>query len=317
VLVTLIDSLRSVATASGDGTVDWDAAAQAAKAATDAGSLAVEADERTGYARDVRDARDGIRSATGLDFALPATVDVQSRHHWIDANITTFRRVLEPIEDRAVTLPGIARRVNTATIAGLLAFAARHVLGQYDPLLLAEDESPGLYFVRPNVLRLADKLSITPPRFRRWIAFHEVTHAAEFGAAPWLAAELEDRATTAVESLADGRFDRARVRDLDAVMTAVEGYAEYAMDQALDGAYADVREKVNERRRNRGPVASLLSHLLGLERKRRQYERGQAFFESVADEGAAVPAMVWADRDHLPTIEEIEQPSRWLDRVVR
>ncbi|MDZ7702139.1 MAG: zinc-dependent metalloprotease [Halobacteriales archaeon] len=316
--MTLLESLRSVATASGDGAIDWAAAARAAKASTDAGSLGVDAEERTGYARDVRDARDGIRAATGLEFDLPGAIEVQSRHHWIDANVATFSELLAPLEGRETALPGVARRANTATMAGLLAFTARHVLGQYDPLLLAEDEAPGLYFVRPNVLRTADELGVHAPRFRRWIAFHEVTHAAEFGAAPWLAGELEGRAAEAVETLADGRFDRSQIRELDAVMTAVEGYAEFAMDRAFDGAYADVRRKVDDRRRNRGPVASLLARLLGLEGKRRQYERGKAFFEAVAAEGGEErPALVWADPVHLPTPGEIEAPERWLDRVVR
>jgi uncharacterized protein (DUF2342 family) len=315
--VTLLESVRSVATASGAGTVDWDATARAAKAATDPGSVAVDDEERAGYARDVRDARDGIRSATGLEFDLPGSIEVQSRHHWIDANVDTFRELLVPLEDRRTALPGVARRANTATMAGLLAFAARHVLGQYDPLLLAEGEAPGLYFVRPNVLGTADELDVGYPRFRRWIAFHEVTHAAEFGAAPWLADELEALAFEAIDALAEGRYDRGTVRELDAAMTAVEGYAEYAMDRAFGGEYADVRVKVDERRRNRGPVAWLLARLLGLEGKRRQYERGKGFFEELAtDGGEDVPALVWAEPANLPTPDEIERPSRWLDRVV-
>ena len=315
--MTFFESLRSVANASGEGTVDWDAAAEAAKAVVDPGSIAIDDEERAGYARDVRDARDGIRSATGLDFDPPSTLQVQTRHHWIDANVPTFRRLMAPLEARATPVPGIAHRANTATMATLLAFAARHVLGQYDPLLLAEDEAPGLYFVRPNVLHIARELDVGYPRFRRWIAFHEVTHAAEFGAAPWLAPALEARAERAVEALADGRFDRETVRDLDAAMTAVEGYAEYAMDRAFGGEYADVREKVDARRRDRGPLTALLSRLLGFEGKRRQYERGRAFFEALAREGGPdVPATLWADADHLPTPAEIDEPRRWLDRVV-
>ena len=148
--MTLLESLRSVATASGDGAVDWAAAARAAKASTTAGSVAIDAEERAGYARDVRDAADGIRASTGLDFDVPGTVEVQSRHHWIDANVATFRELLGPLEDREVALPGVARRANTATMAGLLAFTARHVLGQYDPLLLAEDGNAPLPGARPG-----------------------------------------------------------------------------------------------------------------------------------------------------------------------
>ena len=314
--MNLFESLRTVAGASGDGVVDWAAAGRAAKAATEPGDVDLAPAERRAYARDVRDARDAIRATTGLSFDLPGTVEVHSRHHWIDANVPTFRRVMAPLEERRERLPGLARRANTATMATLLAFAARHVLGQYDPLLLAEDEPPGLYFVDPNVRRTAADLEVDVDRFRRWIAFHEVTHAAEFGAAPWLAGEIESRVRVAVDALAAGRFDRPSVRSLDAAMTAVEGYAEFTMDRAFDEAYADLREKVDERRRNRGPVAALLARLLGLESKRRQYERGRAFFDALDEAGGeALAASVWASPDRLPTPAEVERPERWLERV--
>lgn len=315
--MTFFDGVRSVATASDGSHVDWAAATRAAKAVTPAGSLDMVDAERTGYARDVRDARDGIQAATGLTFDLPGTLEIQNRHHWMDANVATFQQLLAPLEERATPLPGLARRLNTATMAGLLAFTGRYVLGQYDPLLLAEDEVPGLYFVRPNVVRTADELGIPYPRFRRWVAFHEVTHAAEFGTAPWLADEIETRASKAIDALAAGQLDRDAIRSLDAAMTAVEGYAEYAMDRAFGGEYADIREAVDARRRDRGLIATVLARLLGLEGKRRQYERGRAFFEAIEDEATpAATTKVWERAEHLPTQAEIDRPERWLDRVV-
>ena len=314
--MTLFDSLRSVAAATGDGAVDWGAAVDAAKSATEPGVVDLDADGRAAYARDVREARDAIQETTGLAFDLPRTVEVQHRHHWMDANVPTFRRVLAPLEDRHGPFPGLARRANTATMATLLAFTARHVLGQYDPLLLADDETPGLYFVHPNVVRTAADLDVDVDRFRRWIAFHEVTHAAEFGAAPWLAGTIEARVRAAVDALADGRYDRPTVRELDATMTAVEGYAEFAMDRAFDAEYADLREKVDERRRQRGPLTALLARLLGLEGKRQQYERGRAFFDAVhAAGGDELTVRVWEDEAALPTPEEVRDPDRWLDRM--
>jgi uncharacterized protein (DUF2342 family) len=75
-------------------------------------------------------------------------------------------------------------------------------------------------------------------------------------------------------------------------MTAVEGYAEFLMDRALDEDFQDVRDAVEARRRGRGPLSRLIRRLLGLHVKRRQYERGRAFFETVAERGglAARPA---------------------------
>ncbi|MDZ5810592.1 zinc-dependent metalloprotease, partial [Halorubrum sp. AD140] len=248
----ILRSLRTVSEASGAGVVDWDRAAAAAKASTDPGSLALTADERAGYAADVRDARTRLGEVAGIAFDVPDAIEVQNRHHWIDASVDTFRNVMAPIEAAAPGQTGagpgglngptapvaafsrdVSRIANTGTMAFALGFLARNVLGQYDPLLLADepDAEHGLYFVHPNIVAVAASLDVDYPRFRRWIAFHEVTHAAEFGAAPWLPAYLESRVERGVEGLTAGELtigglDADAFRELQAAMTAVEGYAE-------------------------------------------------------------------------------------------
>ncbi len=315
--MSILQSVRAVAGASGEGHVDWTAAADAAKASTDPGSLALSAAEREAYASDVREARDRVRTVTGVGFDLPATAEVQNRHHWMDANVETFARVMEPLEEHAPSLlPDVARTMNTGTMGVMLAVLGRNVLGQYDPLLLAEGDEHALYFVHPNIERVAGELEVDRERFRRWIAFHEVAHAAEFGGAPWLSAHLEERVERGVDALAGGTIDRDAFRELDAAMTAVEGYAELVMDRAFDEEYADLREKLDERRRGRGPLSRLLRRVLGLGLKRRQYERGKEFFETVADEvGVEGAAAVWERPANLPTDDELDQPREWLRRV--
>ncbi|MFB6243614.1 MAG: zinc-dependent metalloprotease [Halobaculum sp.] len=317
----LARSVRAVADAAdATGVVDWDGVAEAAKGATDAGSFTLSTSEREGFADDVRAARSGLRETSGVAFPLPDRIEVQNRHHWIDANVATFTRVMRPLEQQGGGLfPGVARSVNTGTMAVTLSFLARNVLGQYDPLLLADgDETDhGLYFVRPNVRRVATELDVAYPRFRRWIAFHEVAHAAEFGAAPWLSTYLERRMEEAVESLAEGRFSRETFRELDTAMTAVEGYAELLMDRAFDGSYADLRRKLDARRGGGDPVTRLFRRLLGMGMKRRQYERGAAFFEAVADQtDIETASLVWDAPENLPSDEELDDPERWLARVV-
>jgi uncharacterized protein (DUF2342 family) len=317
--MNLFRSVRAVTTASGTGVIDWDAVAEAAKSATDPGDLTLSAEERAGFASDVRDARSRLQSVAGVEFDLPETVEVQNRHHWIDANVRTFRRVMAPVEEHGVSvLPGVTRVLNTGTMAVMLSFLGNNVLGQYDPLLLAEadDADHGLYFVRPNIVTVADSLDVDYPRFRRWIAFHEVAHAAEFGAAPWLSTHLEQRMEQGIEALADGGVDRQAFRELDTAMTAVEGYAELLMDRAFDDDYADLRAKLDARRSGGGPLAQLLRRALGLGLKRRQYERGAAFFTAVADRrGVQAASRVWDHPDNLPTDEELDTPEKWLLRV--
>ena len=312
-------SVRAVATASGDGSggIDWEAVATAARSATDAGTLELTDVERAGYAADVGDARDRLRSVGGLDFDLPATVEVQNRHHWIDANVATFRRVMRPVESEVnVAFPAAVSVFNTGSMAAVLSFLASHVLGQYDPLLLADGDDHELYFVHPNIVEAAAELEVDYPRFRRWIAFHEVAHAAEFGAAPWLSGHLEARMEDALETLSQGGFDRTGFRELDATMTAVEGYAEMLMDRAFDEEYTDLRRKLDARRRGGGPLTRIARRLLGLGMKRRQYERGANFFGVVADRrGIAAAAAVWDAPANLPTDDEFDDPARWLARV--
>jgi len=312
----LYESVRAVTTASGDGPVDWSAVADAAKASTDPGSIALAPEEEAAYAEDVRDARDRVRSVGAVEFDLPEVVEIQNRHHWIDANVATFERVMRPLEEQVTMFPGASRVVNTGTMSVALAFLGNNVLGQYDPLLLAEGDDHALYFVHPNIAKVAAALDVDFDRFRRWIAFHEVAHAAEFGAAPWLSDHLESTMEGAVEALGEGELDRDALADLDATMTAVEGYAELVMDRAFDDEYADLREKVEARRRGRGPLSRVMRRLLGLGMKRRQYERGKAFFDAVADErGVAGAAAVWDSPDTLPTDAELDDPSLWLARV--
>ena len=312
-------SVQAVANASGDGSggVDWEAVVTAARGATDAGSLELTAAERDGYAADVRDARDRLRSVGGLDFDVPATVEVQNRHHWIDANVATFRRVMAPVESEvSVAFPAAVSVFNTGSMTAVLSFLASHVLGQYDPLLLADTDDHELYFVHPNIVGAARDLDVDYPRFRRWIAFHEVAHAAEFGAAPWLSDHLEARMEEALAELSRGGFDRDAFRDLDTTMTAVEGYAEMLMDRAFDAEYADLRRKLDARRRGGGPLTRVARRLLGLGMKRRQYERGAAFFRAVADQrGVTAAAAVWDAPANLPSDAEFDDPARWVARV--
>ena len=323
-------SVRAVAGASGDGSggVDWGAVATAARGATDAGDLSLGDTERAGYAADVRDARDRLRSVGGLAFDIPDTIEVQNRHHWVDANAATFERVMRPVESEVgVAFPSAVRVLNTGTMSVALAFLAAHVLGQYDPLLLADGDTEarrasntsddhGLYFVHPNIVEAAADLGVEYPRFRRWIAFHEVAHAAEFGAAPWLSAHLESRMTSAMETLSDGGVDREAFRELDTAMTAVEGYAELLMDRAFDAEYADLRAKLDARRQAGGPVSQVIRRLLGLGMKRRQYERGASFFRTVADQrSVAAAGVVWDTPANLPNDAELDDPAQWLARV--
>jgi len=311
-----IGSVRTIVGAEGGGGVDWAAARAAARELTDSGDLDLDPAVKAGYARDMRAARTEIAAVSGIDFALPRTVEVQNRHHWIDRTVDILEAVLEPLSVDDGRFPGLTGPLNTATVSGSVAYLSRLVLGQYDPRLFSGEGDHGLYVVHPNVVEASRKLSVDEDRFRRWIAFHEVAHAAEFAAAPWLRDYLETRIRRVVSGLDGMTIPRTEYQELDRVMTVVEGYAELLMDEAFDEPSAELRRKLDERRSSGGLISRLLGQVIGLDRKREQYERGRDFFDViVAERGLKGAGRVWEDPAFLPNELELERPDRWLDRV--
>ena len=60
----------------------------------------------------------------------------------------------------------------------------------------------------------------------------------------------------------------------------------------------------------------LLQQLIGLEAKLNQYEQGERFIEVVeAKGGPALLERAWEAPELLPSIAEIRDPQRWIQRV--
>jgi putative hydrolase len=112
---------------------------------------------------------------------------------------------------------------------------------------------------------------------------------------------------------------RRLVDRLLAAMTLVEGYAEHVMDAVgdeLDPGYAELRRRLDRDRERRGPLDSLVSRLLGLDMKMAQYKRGKAFADEVVSlAGIRALNTAWHEPDALPTIDEFDSPSEWIERT--
>lgn len=313
--MNLFESVEAIRTADGDGIVDWAAAARAANASTPRGRLDLDEATERAYREAVVEARSAVSRAVGVEVALPATIEVVDRHHWIDQAARSFDRMLAPALPPIEYAP-LARTLNTGSAAFTLAFLGRRVIGQYDPALFAAEDDTVLLVVHPNVVSVADELGVDIDPFRRWVLHHEMTHAAEFALAPWLRPHLEERLTAVLTALARGRIDRAGIADLNRIMTAIEGFAELLMDETIDEDVSDLRERLEARRAGLGPVQQLIEWLLGITAKREQYATGRDFFQAVADDrGIGATVAVWADPDALPSDEELADPAAWLERV--
>jgi coenzyme F420 biosynthesis associated uncharacterized protein len=244
--------------------------------------------------------------------------------------------------------------VTGAQAGAVMAFLSSRVLGQYEVF----GSGGRLLLVAPNIVETERKLGVDPTDFRLWVCLHEVTHQLQFTAVPWLQTYLEEQIKEFVEAtdltpdvlrerLADlvrslgtavrgGGDDEeapqglmALIRDpaqrevldrVTAVMSLVEGHAEFVMDGVGPDVVPSVRtlrKRFAQRRKGRGPLDRVLRRLLGLEQKMKQYADGRVFVAGVVElAGMEGFNQVWAGPANLPFKEELTEPARWVERVL-
>jgi coenzyme F420 biosynthesis associated uncharacterized protein len=252
--------------------------------------------------------------------------------------------------------PGLAigRAVSGTQLGLMLAYMATRVLGQYD--LLISDEDPEdqdlVSYVGPNVMAVEERYGFAPSQFRLWLALHEVTHRMQFTAVPWLRDHFVELVGEMLEPLradpqrlaevlrnvvAEVRAGRnplqegglvgmlatpeqkAALSKISGMMSLLEGHGDVTMDRAgaaeVPGA-AEFSKVLHDRRSNPKGMAKVMSRLLGLDAKMRQYAEGERFVESVeAAGGPDLLARVWRGPEWLPTLAEIRSPGEWVARA--
>lgn len=245
------------------------------------------------------------------------------------------------------------RWVTTRQIGFMLGFLGTRVLGQYDLALLSAESTPGrLLFVEENIRQTAAGLGVPLDDFRTWIALHETTHAFEFEAHPWLRPYLAERLERQLAAFSSGTKElapemvrrlgrslrgeasgehwmerlmsdeqRRLFRETQTVMSLLEGFSDYVMDEVGRELVPDVERisaRFHERREQRrtGFERAIL-RLTGLDMKLEQYRKGERFVAEIAARGGpAALARLWAGPESLPLDGEIEAPERWLARVM-
>ena len=303
----------------------------------------------------------GLKPATALP--IPEFVE---RRDWIAANVASMGAILDPIADRlasaggsgglAKALAGPARGATSALLSAeagaLTGYLSQRVLGQFEFVIVDPKAPARLLFVAPNIAAAAVRLKADPEELLTWIAFHEVTHAVQFTAVPWLREHLAGLLGELLESLElkvdpklllrlpavdDVREWAAAAREgglvaalggprrrellerVQTVMSVVEGHAEHVMDvvgaQALP-SLDELRAALDRRRSERPPLLALLERLIGLEAKMRQYEDGKRFCDAVAAAtGSAGLHRVFDSPESLPTVAELHDPDAWMRRM--
>jgi coenzyme F420 biosynthesis associated uncharacterized protein len=285
---------------------------------------------------------------------------VLDRHGFIDRNLVIVQRLFTPIERLRNQIPdsratALGRGVLSRYVGELFGFLSRRVLGQYDPVLMlapvagdASDASPGepepaaLFLVEPNVRGFEERHEVPPENLRRWLVLHELTHAWQFEAHPWLREHIGDlmSAMLMTELAGDPAAPRlpsapAMIRSLptvvrrqlgavgsiQAVMSVCEGYSNFVMHKVGSRHLADfdrLEQAFHERAQQRNLVERLVLVVTGMNMKLRQYEVGERFAEAVtAQGGLTLLNRVWEGPEQMPSLAELREPQRWVDRIRR
>jgi coenzyme F420 biosynthesis associated uncharacterized protein len=303
------------------------------------------------------DAAEHVYRCTELRAPQAPPVRVVDRRAWAAANVDGLRRVVNPLAEKlsagkrtGAAVAAVGSRVTGAQTGLVLAYLSGRVLGQYE---VFSGEPGQLLLVAPNIVDAERRLAVGPRDFRLWVCLHEVTHRTQFTAVPWLrghflaevralvdasaadADELGDRLRRAVSTLAEaarGHNPHASILDLvqtpaqkavldrlTALMTLLEGHAEYVMDAVgpdVVPSLAQIREKFTRRREEANPLERLIRKAIGVDVKLRQYAEGRRFVTAAVEAvGMAGFNRVWTSPETLPCLDELTDPQAWIRRV--
>jgi len=285
---------------------------------------------------------------TGAPLGLPDFVAVD-RRGFIDCNLQIIQRISEPLEKTRAALgqsriTKLGRSASSRYVGEMLGFMSRRVLGQYDPVLSLGEQregTPALFLIQPNIEAYRSKHGVDEHSLRRWLILHELTHAWQFGSHPWLREYLEATINELLmaemlnaENVTQHKLGpkavskylpsaiRTQVRSIakvQAVMSLLEGYANYVMNQV--GArhlpdYAQLEASFHKRKTDRSMIEKLILAITGVNMKLKQYEIGERFCNAVVQQSSVEQLnTVWRGAELIPTMAELREPQRWLART--
>ncbi len=189
--------------------------------------------------------------------------------------------------------------------------------------------------IDPVLEEWAKKAHLPGEDLRRWLILHEMTHAWQFAAHPWLRADMEQSIRMLLGSTTKKAPTAARIaafagvlpaqwrvmRRMQGTMSLVEGYSNLVMNE-LGARLLPGFERIEEAYRARSSSKSILELLIwklsGLDLKLQQYRLGEAFAKAIYDaHGMEVLNLAWQGPQTMPRLEELSKPEAWYRRVAR
>ena len=323
--------------------VDWDEVRRTARARLDkhsieAGRLAAAANAYRSLAEKLEKPLLNFVGPLPKGASLPR-FEALDREGWIDLNLGILRRVVDPVLESGRMPNSLIVEVGRAGVnryvGYMLGFLGHRVLGQYDPQLLGAEPmtGEGLYLVETNVEEWRQHANLPDEDLRRWLILHEMTHAWQFAAHPWLRPQMEESMRALIDSVTRRGPTVARfaafagvlpaqwrvMRQVQGTMSVIEGYSNLVMNQLgskLLPGFDRLERAYRERSSGKSALEVLIWKLTGLDLKLQQYQRGEAFCRAVFDQhGMAVLNRVWDGPDSMPKLNELNNPAAWHRRV--
>jgi putative hydrolase len=253
--------------------------------------------------------------------------------------------------DMVGRLGGLLAGLQAGTLVGQL---ARTVLGQYE-LAMPPGDPGRVLVVPENVRAFEQASGLPSDQFRLWLACHEVAGQRLLAGVDWLRDHLHgvvddiaretdpdpsglmDRLQSldvgggpdALQELLEGGAEgllgppsaalQAATGKLEVLLALTAGYAVVIAGRALEGrlpALEAIEAAIRGRLADRQSPQGLFAQLLRADPERASAARGERFCgEVLAATDIAGLDRVWAHPDFLPSLEELGQPGRWLERV--
>ena len=372
--IPLIRELQKIL-ASGGGPINLELARQVATAVATQGSGDAATDPAVERAFDeAAHAAEGLVAGYArLTLAEPIRTRAVGKAWWVTSTLESWRWLLEHLARRftgelgrfgeddgdesnpiAAGLGQVAPvliGIQTGTLIGHL---ANEALGRYD-LPIPRDDDGHMFFVTPNVDRMAADYGFDAPTFRKWLALQSVARHLVMSSIQWSARYLRSLLVEVVDAIEldtgdiERRFMDLQMRGIEAMQEGMgaqealpiapterhrkalerlrafvavfEGYTTHvsqAVAHELLGEAGRIEEGMNRHRRSSSDGREMLSTLLGIGLDRALESSGVTFCAAVVRlKDMASLNRLWDAPDNLPTIDEIKDPFSWMERVLQ
>ena len=238
--------------------------------------------------RSAQEAPAWVARITGLDRASQRVagtvrVSVVDRAGLVRVSTRALRGLMEQVP--APPASEAVRLVGAAEVAGAMSLLATRLLGQVVPanpawddgrlgavrsggeqsgVVLPDVAAPHLLLVAPNVLAMRCQMDLDMLDLPAWVCLHEVTHAVQLMAAPWLGPYLADSMRTVISAVVEAAYGDSHGADGAAGKRGSGVRRGRAVRLAVRAGRGRVLEGLTSLR-DRSEVASLVAALTFLE----------------------------------------------------